>query len=89
MPKKLQKYNPMIRWVIVPIRRWAEGEGATSNVAWCMAQLVSWSIKALFAVPLWFVGPHHLVFAYLGAIALFGAIAAVAPWFGYAVKRLT
>lgn len=89
MVRKLQKYNPMIRWVIVPIRRWAEGNGASPNSAWCMAQTVSWSTKALFAIPLWLSGPHGLVFAYLSAVVLFGAITAAAPWFGYTVKRLT
>jgi D-hexose-6-phosphate mutarotase len=54
-----------------------------------MAQIVSWGIKALFAIPLWLLGQHDLVFAYLGAVALVGGISAVAPWFGYKVKPLT
>lgn len=89
MRKELQSRNPIIRLVIVPIRRWAEGKGASSNSAWCMAQIVSWGIKALFAIPLWLLGQHDLVFAYLGAVALVGGISAVAPWFGYKVKPLT
>jgi hypothetical protein len=83
-----QRKHRIITGVIVPLRIAMETRGYSANVAFCAAQLLTWSAKSLLTIPVFLLGGQTVGMVFLGTFFIAGVACAASPWFGYKVKPM-
>ncbi len=102
MRNRLYRFNPLVQKIIVPTRVKLERKNYAPEVAWAVAQVYAWAIKAAFFVfplvlsalledwstPLSSRPLSSLALYYLATVGTVGLGCIVAPWLGLDVESI-